>query len=423
MSLLGERLRQAREARGISPLQVEIDTRIRANVILALEEGDFESLPPEPFLRGLIRSYSNYLGVDPQEMLDLYVADFTPATPPSAQHPLLSKKPPAPPPQPRTIPEPIKPPTPPAPPSPVAAPASSPQPSTIIPEPTQPPAPPAPPTPVAAPAPAQPPPSAEVAIAAPPPPSLPEALAPPERLERSEPAAESTDVVPFLAHITRRALPLPVIALVVVAVILTCIAGTLVAITKVGPAVVALASGGRTATPTLTLATRTPTLRPGAGPTSIPTLPVTAAPFATFPGNPTATLPVPARRTPEADSGMNLDVQVSQTITIQVGIDGVMVFNGPMPPGASNSWSAKDTLYVRVENPRGATLSVNGNTKLFGARNYAERSVIERQWTLNDKGTPVSVAPVAPAAPSTPVSSQTAPPVTPSPSPTLTPFQ
>ena len=85
MSLLGERLRQVREARGISPLQVEIETRIRANVIQALEEGDFESLPPEPFLRGLIRSYSNYLGVDSQEMLDLYVADFTPALPvPSA---------------------------------------------------------------------------------------------------------------------------------------------------------------------------------------------------------------------------------------------------------------------------------------------------------------------------------------------------
>ena len=66
ISFLGERLRQAREARGVSPIQVEIDTRIRANVIQALEQGDFESLPPEPFLRGLIRSYATYLGADPE---------------------------------------------------------------------------------------------------------------------------------------------------------------------------------------------------------------------------------------------------------------------------------------------------------------------------------------------------------------------
>ena len=64
MSLLGERLRQAREQRGVAPLHAEMDTRIRAAVIQALEQGHYENLPPEPFLRGLIRTYSAYLGLD-----------------------------------------------------------------------------------------------------------------------------------------------------------------------------------------------------------------------------------------------------------------------------------------------------------------------------------------------------------------------
>jgi hypothetical protein len=154
----------------------------------------------------------------------------------------------------------------------------------------------------------------------------------------------------------------------------------------------------------------------------VPTLAVTAAPFATFPGNRTPTAQIAARRTPEATGGLNLDVDVTQTITIQVGIDGVMAFSGQMQPGDSRLWSATNTLYVRVENPRGATLSFNGNTKWFGARTFAERSVMERQWTLNDKGTPISVAPVAPPTATPPASTSGALPVNSTPTATLTPF-
>ncbi len=397
MSLLGDRLRQIREARGISPLQVEIETRIRANVIQALEEGEFDSLPPEPFLRGLIRSYSNYLGADPQEMLDLYAADFAPTIPPpSTPSPIEMKKSPEPIPTPPKTPAPATPAAPTPPPMPLtAAPA-------IFPAPTLNAAPP-PPTPPAP--------------ATPPPPLPPETFTPPEKLERIASAEEATDTSLFLAHITRRGIPLPVIVLVGIAIILSCLAGSLVVITRVAPAVVSLAMGA-TATPTRIPATRTPSPGPGALPTSVPTLPVTAAPFATFPGNPTATLPSAARRTLQATTGLNLDVDVTQTITIQVGVDGALVFSGQMQPGESNSWSARNSLYVRVENPKGATLLFNGNAKWFGARNYAERTLMERQWALNDKGTPVSVEPVAPV--STPAATLGSPPV--NPSPTLTPF-
>ncbi len=387
MSLLGERLRQAREARGISPLQVEIETRIRANVIQALESGDFESLPPEPFLRGLIRSYSNYLGVDSQEMLDLYVADFAPAAPVSAPTPVLPpKKPASSSPPPKSIPEPVQIP------APIAQTSPSQSQATLdLPLPTEP-----------------------VKPTIPPPSAPPETLAPPEKLERTLTPAEKDTAPIFLAHITRRGIPLPVVVLIALAVILSCLAGMLTLVTQVVPAIVSSAGSG-TQTPTRAPATPVPTSLPGAPPTSIPTLAVTAEPFATFPGNATATLATLPRRTPAASTGLNLDVDVTQTIKIEVGVDGVIVFNGPLDPGTTRSWTAKDTLFVHVENPLGATLSFNNDVKWFAARNYAERTVLERMWTVNDKGTPISVSPVAPEG--TPVG---LPPAIPT--PTLTPF-
>ena len=390
MSLLGERLRQAREARGISPLQVEIDTRIRANVVQALEEGDYENLPPEPYLRGIIRSYSNYLRIDSQETLDLYVADSTPVAPPQPQleHPLIPEKPPAATPQITEL---------------TGAPAPMPPPITSA----------APPKPSQA--------QSSIAPTAPLVPPPPEKLAPPEKLEYAQPASEPSAVPAFLAHITRRGIPFPVELLIGAAIVLACVAGMILIVTQAGPAVISLA---RTGTPPPgALGTRTPTLRPGAPPTPIPTLAVTAAPFATFPGNPTATLSAPLVRTPGTTTGLNLDVSVTQTITIEVGIDGAMAFTGQMQPGDSRSWRAKDSLYVHVVNPRGATILFNGNAKWFGARTFAERTELERMWTLNDKGTPISVTPVAPAA----APSATPPSAIPSlpqatPSPTLTPF-
>ncbi|MBI3740490.1 MAG: helix-turn-helix domain-containing protein [Chloroflexi bacterium] len=92
MALVGDYLRHARETRGLAPLQIEIDTRIRANIIEALEAGDFSQLPPEPFLRGLIRTYAAYLGADSQEALRLLISDLTA------------------PPKPKPIPQPIAPP-------------------------------------------------------------------------------------------------------------------------------------------------------------------------------------------------------------------------------------------------------------------------------------------------------------------------
>ena len=417
MSLLGERLRQAREARRIAPLQVEMDTRIRATVIQALEQGDYTSLPPEPFLRGLIRTYSTYLRLDSEEMLGLFIADRTPAPPvrparvPSPQPPATQSESPAP----------------------ISQPPVPPSPAPAVPEESS-----APPAPLP---PAEPVrkaiairlPSLRPPLPRPPArkPSLPMPLVPPESLAPPESVAATTPAVPdasasgrtSLAHFTRRAVPFPALIAAIAGAACVCLGITFFVFWQISPTLTQLA-GWNVGTPTRLLPTRTPTLKPGTGATAIPTVAATAPPFPTFPGNPTIALKVTPRPAPDTFSGLNLDiVEVTQTITLRVGVDGVLVFSGQMQPGTSRSWSAKDSLYVQIENPKGATLELNGSAKWFAPRNFAETRMLEREWTINDKGTPISASPVAPGTlpAATPLLAPSpAPPTTPT--PTLTPF-
>jgi cytoskeletal protein RodZ len=71
---LGERLRGAREEKGLTVDQVSRDTLIAARYIQALEAEDFSGFPGEPYILGFLRNYSEYLGLDVQELLSLYRA-------------------------------------------------------------------------------------------------------------------------------------------------------------------------------------------------------------------------------------------------------------------------------------------------------------------------------------------------------------
>lgn len=72
MGDLGTRFRLARESRNISLNQAEQDTRIRRKYLQALEDEDWASLPPAVYLKGFVRNYASYLGLDPTEALQLY---------------------------------------------------------------------------------------------------------------------------------------------------------------------------------------------------------------------------------------------------------------------------------------------------------------------------------------------------------------
>lgn len=68
----GETLQRARTARGLSIADAERALKIRAAYLSALEEERFDALPPRAYAKGFIRSYSGFLGIDPDPLLAIY---------------------------------------------------------------------------------------------------------------------------------------------------------------------------------------------------------------------------------------------------------------------------------------------------------------------------------------------------------------
>jgi cytoskeletal protein RodZ len=68
---VGQRLTQARNARQVELVDAAKATRIRAHYLRALEEGEFGDLPSPAQVRGFLRTYARYLGLEPQELFDL----------------------------------------------------------------------------------------------------------------------------------------------------------------------------------------------------------------------------------------------------------------------------------------------------------------------------------------------------------------
>jgi cytoskeleton protein RodZ len=59
----GERLRQAREAAGLTRGEVALHMRINERKVAALEEDNYEMFPSETFISGYLRSYAKVLGL------------------------------------------------------------------------------------------------------------------------------------------------------------------------------------------------------------------------------------------------------------------------------------------------------------------------------------------------------------------------
>ena len=73
MSLtLGEKLRQAREERGISISEVAEQTRISPLYLESIEKDEYKILPGGIFNKGFVKSYAKYVGVDEHEALQDY---------------------------------------------------------------------------------------------------------------------------------------------------------------------------------------------------------------------------------------------------------------------------------------------------------------------------------------------------------------
>ena len=82
MCELGEKLREARERRGLSLGEAARQLALKAEVLEALEECRFERLPEPALARGYLRRYALLLGLDPGPLLAL--SPSAPSLPPPA---------------------------------------------------------------------------------------------------------------------------------------------------------------------------------------------------------------------------------------------------------------------------------------------------------------------------------------------------
>lgn len=72
MDELGHILREARENKGLTLGQVQAEIRINTKFLAALEEGEYHLLPSPVHVRGFLRNYAHFLGLDPQPLLARY---------------------------------------------------------------------------------------------------------------------------------------------------------------------------------------------------------------------------------------------------------------------------------------------------------------------------------------------------------------
>ncbi len=72
METLGEFLQQMRQQRGITLENAATQTKISLRMLKALEQNDFSQIPSEVFVRGFVRSYARFLGLDEREVIKRY---------------------------------------------------------------------------------------------------------------------------------------------------------------------------------------------------------------------------------------------------------------------------------------------------------------------------------------------------------------
>lgn len=83
MGELGNTLSRARRARAITLEDAERDTHVSRRYLQALETEDFNLFPAPVYARGFLRTYSRYLGLNPEELIRVFpngdlTVDMTP---------------------------------------------------------------------------------------------------------------------------------------------------------------------------------------------------------------------------------------------------------------------------------------------------------------------------------------------------------
>ena len=82
---IGSSLREARLRQAVELPEAEAATKIRAKYLRALEDEQFEVLPAQTYVKGFLRAYAEFLGLDGQ----LYVDEYNSRYVPGEEEPLL----------------------------------------------------------------------------------------------------------------------------------------------------------------------------------------------------------------------------------------------------------------------------------------------------------------------------------------------
>ena len=74
---IGSSLREARLRQQLEFPELELATKIRGKYLRALEEEQFDVLPAQTYVKGFLRTYADYLGLDGQLYVDEYNSRYT----------------------------------------------------------------------------------------------------------------------------------------------------------------------------------------------------------------------------------------------------------------------------------------------------------------------------------------------------------
>lgn len=82
MRTVGQVLKEEREKKFYTLDEIEKATKIRKELLEALEAGQYPKLPPPTFVQGFIKNYGKFLGLNPDKLLAIYRREFSERTHP-----------------------------------------------------------------------------------------------------------------------------------------------------------------------------------------------------------------------------------------------------------------------------------------------------------------------------------------------------
>ncbi|MFD0616783.1 helix-turn-helix domain-containing protein [Paenibacillus sp. GCM10027629] len=93
MSNLGDLLRNARLEKGMSLDDIQELTKIRKRYLEAIEDGDYKVLPGSFYVRAFVKTYAETLGLDSDEIVQLYKSDIPePVSESASVEPIIQKR-------------------------------------------------------------------------------------------------------------------------------------------------------------------------------------------------------------------------------------------------------------------------------------------------------------------------------------------